>query len=408
MEFLKSKLEKIMEILENRELVLSIILCIIAIIFVIQLFNIQIINGASYREQAENKIVRTESISASRGEIYDRNGVLLATNKLTYNIEFYRTKVGTDLTNNAIKDLVDILESNGDSVYSTFPINNSLDNFSDEYLEDEELKNTFLSKIKLDSSASFNDVIDYYTKLYAIEDFEYEDKIKIIKVKYEANLNGYSLFNSAIIAKNISKNSVAQIEEQKSKLYGFNIVSVPQRYYISDDFACHILGYVSKINTTEYAKLKDGGYTINSMIGKAGVEESMENYLKGIDGVKKVVTDSLGNVTSETVTKEAESGNNVTLTIDYRIQNVVENALKSTLQNLKSGALSKNPIPEAQSGSCVVLDVETGEVLAMSSYPTYNINSFINGIKTEQWNSLINDVQKPMFNRAISGTYSPG
>ena len=407
MEFLKSKLEKIMEILENRELVLSIILCIIAIIFVIQLFNIQIINGASYREQAENKIVRTESISASRGEIYDRNGVLLATNKLTYNIEFYRTKVGTDLTNNAIKDLVDILESNGDSVYSTFPINNSLDNFSDEYLEDEELKNTFLSKIKLDSSASFNDVIDY-TKLYAIEDFEYEDKIKIIKVKYEANLNGYSLFNSAIIAKNISKNSVAQIEEQKSKLYGFNIVSVPQRYYISDDFACHILGYVSKINTTEYAKLKDGGYTINSMIGKAGVEESMENYLKGIDGVKKVVTDSLGNVTSETVTKEAESGNNVTLTIDYRIQNVVENALKSTLQNLKSGALSKNPIPEAQSGSCVVLDVETGEVLAMSSYPTYNINSFINGIKTEQWNSLINDVQKPMFNRAISGTYSPG
>ena len=408
MEFLKSKLEKIMEILENRELVLSIILCIIAIIFVIQLFNIQIINGASYREQAENKIVRTESISASRGEIYDRNGVLLATNKLTYNIEFYRTKVGTDLTNNAIKDLVDILESNGDSVYSTFPINNSLDNFSDEYLEDEELKNTFLSKIKLDSSASFNDVIDYYTKLYAIEDFEYEDKIKIIKVKYEANLNGYSLFNSAIIAKNISKNSVAQIEEQKSKLYGFNIVSVPQRYYISDDFACHILGYVSKINTTEHAKLKDGGYTINSMIGKAGVEESMENYLKGIDGVKKVVTDSLGNVTSETVTKEAESGNNVTLTIDYRIQNVVENALKSTLQNLKSGALSKNPIPEAQSGSCVVLDVETGEVLAMSSYPTYNINSFINGIKTEQWNSLINDVQKPMFNRAISGTYSPG
>ena len=408
MEFLKSKLEKIMEILENRELVLSIILCIIAIIFVIQLFNIQIINGASYREQAENKIVRTESISASRGEIYDRNGVLLATNKLTYNIEFYRTKVGTDLTNNAIKDLVDILESNGDSVYSTFPINNNLDNFSDEYLEDEELKNTFLSKIKLDSSASFNDVIDYYTKLYAIEDFEYEDKIKIIKVKYEANLNGYSLFNSAIIAKNISKNSVAQIEEQKSKLYGFNIVSVPQRYYISDDFACHILGYVSKINTTEYAKLKDGGYTINSMIGKAGVEESMENYLKGIDGVKKVVTDSLGNVTSETVTKEAESGNNVTLTIDYRIQNVVENALKSTLQNLKSGALSKNPIPEAQSGSCVVLDVETGEVLAMSSYPTYNINSFVNGIKTEQWNSLINDVQKPMFNRAISGTYSPG
>lgn len=408
MEFLKSKFEKVMEILENRELVLSIILSLIGIIFIIQLFNLQIINGASYREQAENKIVRTESIPSARGEIYDRNGVLLATNKLTYNVEFYRTKVGTELTNDAIRDFVDILVSNGDNVYSTFPINDLQDNFSDEYLQDDELREKLLSNLKLNENASFSDVIDYYTKLYAIENYSYEDKIKIIKVKYEANLNGYSLFNSAIVAKNISKNSVAQIEEMKSKLYGFNIVSVPQRYYISDDFACHILGYVSKISTNEYSALKDEGYTINSMIGKSGVEESMEKYLKGTDGTKKVVTDSLGNVTSELVTQEAVSGNNVTLTIDYRIQNVVENALKNTLQNLQNGILGKEAIPEAQAGSCVVLDVETGEVLAMASYPTYNINNFANGITSEQWKALIEDVQNPMFNRAISGTYSPG
>lgn len=408
MEFFKSKLEKIIEILENRELVLSVILVLVAIIFLIQLFNIQIINGASYREQAENKIVRTEAISAPRGEIYDRNGVVLATNKLTYNIELYRTKVGIELTNNAIRDLVNILLSNNDNIYSTFPINDAQDNFSDEYLQDKDKINSFLRNIKLAESATFNDVIEYYTKLYAIEDYSYEDKIKIIKVKYEANLNGYSLFNSAIIAKNISKNSVAQIEEMKSTLYGINIVSVPQRYYASDTFACHILGYVSKINTPEYNNLKDNGYTINSMIGKSGVEESMEKYLKGQDGSKKVVTDSLGNVTSELVTKEAVSGNNLTLTIDFRIQQVVENALANTLKNLQNGTLSDEPIPEAQAGSCVVLDVETGEVLAMASYPTYNINNFANGITTAQWKNLIEDVQKPMFNRAISGTYSPG
>lgn len=408
MEFLKSKLEKVMEILENRELVLSFLLSLIAFIFIIQLFNIQIINGASYREQAENKIIRTESISASRGEIYDRNGVLLATNKLTYNVELYRTKVGIELTNDAIRDLVDILTSNGDKIYSTFPINDDLDNFSEEYLENEEARKTLLKAVRLDENSSFEDYIKYYEELYAVEDYSYEDKIKIIKIKYEANLNGYSLFNSAIIAKNISKNSVAQIEELKSKLYGINIVSVPQRYYISDDFACHILGYVSKINTTEYNILKDSGYTINSMIGKSGVEESMETYLKGADGTKKVVTDSLGNVTSEVITQEATSGNNLTLTIDYRIQNVVENALTSTLKGLQSGTLGKEPIQEAQSGSCVVLDVETGEVLAMASYPTYNINNFANGITTAQWNELIKDIKKPMFNRAISGTYSPG
>ena len=408
MEFLKSKLEKIMEILENRELVLSFILCIIALVFLIQLFNLQVINGVSYREQAENKIVRTESIAASRGEIYDRNGVLLATNRLTYDVEIYRTKVGIENTNEAIKKLVDIIERNGDKIYSTFPCNASGDNFSEEYLNNTELRNSFLKSIKLDENATYQDVLNYYSKKYAVEDYDFKDKINVIKVKYEANLNGYSLFNGVVISKDISKNSVAQIEELKSELYGVNIISVPQRYYVSDNFACHIIGYVSKINTDEYNNSKDEGYTINSMIGKSGVEESMEKYLKGTDGVKKVVTDSLGNVSSEQIITEASSGKDVTLTIDYRIQNVVENALKKTLWNLQTGGYGKDPIYEAQSGSCVVLDVETGEVLAIASYPEYNINSFVDGISSSEWNSLISDAQKPMFNRAISGTYSPG
>lgn len=408
MEFLKSKLEKIMEILENRELVLSFILCIVALVFLIQLFNLQIINGVSYREQAENKIVRTESIAASRGEIYDRNGVLLATNRLTYDVEIYRTKVGIEKTNEAIKKLVEIIERNGDTIYSTFPCNDAGDNFSEEFLNNTQLRNSFLTSIKLDENATYQDVLSYYAKKYAVEEYDFKDKLDVIKVKYEANLNGYSLFNGVVISKDISKNSVAQIEELKSELYGVNIISVPQRYYTSDEFACHILGYVSKINTEEYNNSKDDGYTINSMIGKSGVEESMEKYLRGVDGTKKVVTDSLGNVSSEQIITEASSGKDVTLTIDYRIQNVVENALKNTLWNLQTGGYGKEPIYEAQSGSCVVLDVETGEVLAIASYPVYNINSFVDGISSSEWNSLINDVQKPMFNRAISGTYSPG
>ena len=182
MEAIKSKLEKIFEILDNRELVLSIILSIIAILYIIQLFSLQIINGASYREQAENKIVRTEYIAASRGEIYDRNGVVLATNKLAYNIELYRTKVGAELTNDAIRDLADILIANNDRIYSSFPINDSQDNFSQDLLEDNEARIKFLENIKLSSDATFEDVINYYTELYVAENYSYEDKIKIIKV----------------------------------------------------------------------------------------------------------------------------------------------------------------------------------------------------------------------------------
>lgn len=406
---LDSRFKRIKDFFENRELVLSFLIAIVSIVFIIQLFNLQIINGADYREQAENKIVRTETIPSSRGEIYDRNGVVLATNKLTYNVELYKTKKETKEANDAIKNIADIIENNGDSIYSTFPVNDTGDNFSEDILEDNDQRIKMLADLKLSEDATFNDVINYYAKLYGCEEYEYKDKLNIIKIKYEANLNGYSLFNSATIAKGVSQSTVAQIEEKKSMLYGVNIVSVPQRYYTSDTFACHILGYVSKISTDEYNASKDeDGYTLNSIIGKAGVEESMEKYLKGSDGLKKVVTDANGNTTSEVISKEAQSGNNVTLTIDYRVQQVVENALKNTLLNLQSGAATGNAIPEAKAGSCVVLDVQTGEVLAMASYPVYNINNFANGITTKQWQELINDAQNPLFNRAISGTYSPG
>ena len=113
-------------------------------------------------------------------------------------------------------------------------------------------------------------------------------------------------------------------------------------------------------------------------------ELSKKDAEKALKAFVEVVTDSLGNVTSELIIQEAASGNNITLTIDYRIQNVVENALKNTLQSLQNGSLGKEQIPEAQAGSCVVLDVETGEVLAMASYPTYNINNFANGITSKQ------------------------
>ena len=405
MEQKESKFQKIIEIFNNRELVLSIIVVIVSVVFILQLFNLQIINGSTYREQAENKIVRTETISASRGEIYDRNGVILATNKLSYNVEIFRTKIGVAPSNKAIIDFVNILEENGEDIYSTFPLNESKDEMN---FENDEERLNWLRANKLKDDTTFEGILEHYSKLYGANDYNLEDRLKIIRVKYEANLGGYSLFNSSIVAKNISPKVVAQIEEMKSTLYGINIVSVPQRYYISDTFACHLLGYVSKINTSEYRRLQGEGYTINSVIGKTGVEESMEKYLKGADGKKKVITDSLGNVTSETIVKEATSGNNLTLTIDYRIQNVVEKALKTTLYNLQMGITSKNPVPEAQAGSCVVLDVESGEILAIASYPEYNINSFINGISSKDWNLLMNNAQKPMFNRAISGVYSPG
>ncbi len=384
-----------------------IVVIVISVIFIATLFNLQIVNGENYREQSEKRMLRTKNITAPRGEIYDRNGVILATNKLSYDVELYKVRVSTKEQNDGILRLVEILNENSDKVYSTFPVNDDLNGFNFENTEEEQ---KWKKEMKLDSTLTFDQVIDKYIEKYELQDYSYNrlNQIKMIEIKYEANLNGYSLFNSATIAKDISQKSVAKIGEEKYKIYGISIVSVPKRYYPNGNLLSHTIGYVSKISSTEYEKEKEEGYSVNSVIGKAGIEQSFEKYLRGKDGVIKEETDTLGNVSSQTETTEAKSGDNVTLTIDYRLQKVAEESLLNTINGLQNGTLVGKKFSDANAGAVVVLDVDSGEVLASASYPTYDINSLIGGISLKDWNALQNNSLHPMLNRVASGTYSPG
>lgn len=384
-----------------------IVVIVISVIFIATLFNLQIVNGENYREQSEKRMLRTKNITAPRGEIYDRNGVILATNKLSYDVELYKVRVSTKEQNDGILRLVEILNENSDKVYSTFPVNDDLNGFNFENTEEEQ---KWKKEMKLDSTLTFDQVIDKYIEKYELQDYSDNrlNQIKMIEIKYEANLNGYSLFNSATIAKDISQKSVAKIGEEKYKIYGISIVSVPKRYYPNGNLLSHTIGYVSKISSTEYEKEREEGYSVNSVVGKAGIEQSFEKYLKGKDGVIKEETDTLGNVSSQTETTEAKSGDNVTLTIDYRLQKVAEESLLNTINGLQNGTLVGKKFSDANAGAVVVLDVDSGEVLASASYPTYDINSLIGGISLKDWNALQNNSLHPMLNRVVSGTYSPG
>lgn len=384
-----------------------IVVIVISVIFIATLFNLQIVNGQNYREQSEKRMLRTKNITAPRGEIYDRNGVILATNKLSYDVELYKVRVSTKEQNDGILRLVEILNENSDKVYSTFPVNDDLNGFNFENTEEEQ---KWKKEMKLDSTLTFDQVIDKYIEKYELQDYSDNrlNQIKMVEIKYEANLNGYSLFNSATIAKDISQKSVAKIGEEKYKIYGISIVSVPKRYYPNGNLLSHTIGYVSKISSTEYEKKKEQGYNVNSVIGKAGIEQSFEKYLRGNDGVIKEETDTLGNVSSQTETTEAKSGDNVTLTIDYRLQKVAEESLLNTINGLQNGTLVGKKFSDANAGAVVVLDVDSGEVLASASYPTYDINSLIGGISIKDWNALQNNSLHPMLNRVVSGIYSPG
>lgn len=406
---IKNKLVKLLEFFSNRELVLIVITVLISIVYVVRLFSLQIINGKEYREKSQKRMLRNEVIEAPRGEITDRNGVILATSKLSYNVLLYRVNIETEKFNDSIYNVIKILEKNGDNILTSFPLN---EDYTDMCFENDEEFAKWKKSVELNEKYSKEEVINYYIEKFGLENYK-DDKtmlFKIMAIKYEGNLYGYSLFNSVTIAKNISDKSLAMIEEENSNLYGIKTLATPMRYYPNFTLASHIIGYSSRIDKTEYEKLKDQGYTLSSNIGKLGVEKIFEKYLKGTNGKKITATDSVGNVSEETITSEAIAGDTVSLTIDYRLQQVAENALKDTIDGIREGRLVtfSNEKYEANAGAVAAIDVNTGEVLALASYPTYDINDFVNGISSKKWKEITGNKLNPMFNRAISGTYSPG
>jgi len=400
----RGKVKKInLKFFENRILIMKGLVVVIGLVFATRLINLQVINGAAYREQSEKKMLRETAVEAPRGEIYDRNGVVLATSKLAYDVEIYKVGSSNEEMNKIILRVINILEQNNDEYYSSFPMED------DKFYSDDDKKKV-CKTYGIEETLTEKEVLEYLYEKYELNNlnFTLEEKNKVVALRYEIGTNVFSLFRSVTIAKDVSYESMAVIEEMKSELDGIEINVNSKRYYPYGTLASHLLGYVSNISSEEYKELKDKGYTYNSTIGKMGIETTMEEFLKGVNGIKRTEVDAEGKVASEYTYKEAESGNNVTLTIDYRLQQVAEKNLKIVINNIRTGAKGYVKKKDATAGAVVALDINSGEVLAMASYPTFDPNDFVSGIKYSTWQKILANTSKPMFNRVISGTYSPG
>ena len=256
---------------------------------------------------------------------------------------------------------------------------------------------------KINENYSNEEVINFYKEKYEIKNTDLNEIRKIIAVRYEIEKVGYSSINPLIIAKDISKDSVLEIKEKNDNFYGINIVTEPIRIYSNGSLASHIIGYLGQIRSEEL-KENDDIYDMNSYIGRSGIELTFEEYLRGTDGVKQIDMDVDGGITEEYIEKEAVAGNNITLTIDSNIQKVAEDSLKNNIEKMRNGGFGKKI--DAKSGAVVVMNVNTGEVIALASYPDYEPQLFIDGISTEKWNEYQNN--ESTFNRAIQGAYAPG
>ncbi len=374
---------------------------LIGIILIVQLFNLQIVHGAKYREESNTRLTRESTLEATRGEILDRSGNVLVSSSQKFNLELYKSKIDTNALNDSILKIIQVLEKYNVSYVDSFPI--KIDPF--EYtIADTNLSN-WKSNNGIDENATAEEVFYKFKDKYKIQNTDISEIRKIIAIRYAIVQEGYSSTKSLTIAKDIPREAVAEFSEEGDEFPGINISVQPVRQYKQGTLASHILGYASKIGSEEYQKKKDE-YNQNDIIGKTGIEAVFEKYLKGKNGTKQIDMAVDGTITAEVVEKEAVAGSNVVLTIDSQLQKIAEEALKDNIEKIKNGGFGKSY--DAKGGSCVVMNVKTGEVLAMASYPDYNPQSFADGISNEEWKSYNENKSYPLLNKCIQSAYEPG
>lgn len=374
---------------------------LIGIILIVQLFNLQIVHGAKYREESNTRLTRESTLEATRGEILDRSGNVLVSSSQKFNLELYKSKIDTNALNDSILKIIQVLEKYNVSYVDSFPI--KIDPF--EYtIADTNLSN-WKSNNGIDENATAEEAFYKFKDKYKIQNTDISEIIKIIAIRYAIVQEGYSSTKSLTIAKDIPREAVAEFSEEGDEFPGINISVQPVRQYKQGTLASHILGYASKIGSEEYQKKKDE-YNQNDIIGKTGIEAVFEKYLKGKNGTKQIDMAVDGTITAEVVEKEAVAGSNVVLTIDSQLQKIAEEALKDNIEKIKNGGFGKSY--DAKGGSCVVMNVKTGEVLAMASYPDYNPQSFADGISNEEWKSYNENKSYPLLNKCIQSAYEPG
>lgn len=381
--------------------VITIIVYIIGIVLLVQLFNLQIIKGEEYRAASNTRLTRETVLEAARGEILDRTGNKLVTTNMEFTLDFYKTKIDNKVLNNTLLEIANLLEKNGDSYIDNLPIKVEPFEFT---LKESELE-AWKKSNKIDESYSAKQAFNYFLEKYEIEQTSIQDARKIMTMRYEISKNGYSSTRAVQLSKNISRNSVLELSERNSNFPGIDVVTKPSISYPSGTLASHILGTVGRI-TEEELKTRKDTYGYNDIIGKTGVEYVFEEYLKGKNGTRQIDMSVNGTATDEYISKEAISGSNVVLTIDANLQKVAEEALKENIKKIASGGFAEKS--NADSGAVVVMNVNTGEVLALASYPDYEPQLFVDGISTEKYNEYTSSKLKPLFNRAISGAYAPG
>ena len=349
----------ITKLFQSRMLVLIVVFCILSAVLVQRVFVLQIVNGEDYLKDYTLKIQKTTEVQGTRGRILDRNGVVLADNKLAYavtiedNGDYDSLKEKNAVINETIGKVIEIVESNGDSIISNFKIVLN-DNNEYEYTMGEGTSRLrFLADIfgyaTIDKLTPEQEVctaagiIDYLctdkTYGYGIDQtlLSKEEVLKYVNIRYAMSLNRFQKYVSTTIANDVSEKTTAAIMENLDALQGVNIAEDSIRVYNDSKYFASIIGYTGKISQDEYDSLDEETqkkYSLTDIVGKAGLEQVMDEYLQGEKGEIKLYVNNVGKVIESVQTKEAGAGNDLYTTIDANLQKVAYNLLEEKLAGI--------------------------------------------------------------------------
>ena len=421
-----------------RTLIIGIFLALLLVCFALVLYNLQIVKGDEYRAASTVKIANTVTVEAARGELLDRYGRSLVGNRATYEITLNSSLMGAEAQRNAnLLELITICRENDLEWTDTLPISKDAPfTYTDEnalvYTNSEgKVKFSYLgalldtlplgekilpnrwssddlaaaSSVKaLGEGPTAEEVIAGLRQYFLIdESLSDADARALIGVLYELNLRSRDVKQTEyIFAQDVNIDVISAVKERS--LTGINISATTVRQYNTTS-AAHLLGRVGPIQTENWETYKAKGYNMNDSVGIDGLEYAFEDYLRGKSGTLIQEMNTSGKVVSENwmvdgetgETMEPEPGNHVMLTLDLRLQEKVEEVLANTIESLAD---------TKEKGAIVVQSVNDGGVLAMASYPTYDLSTVYSS--NEAYQQALNDPRKPFVNRATSEIYYPG
>lgn len=388
------------------------------------LYRTQVVRGAYYAAQSRQKIANIESVEASRGDITDAYGRVLVTNQVSYQVTLDTSRMGgVENRNRILTELVQVCRDSGVEWNDSLPITTSapFEYTSDEvfnYRTTDDQGKTVWNTTRLyrlavamkwiqqadGQAASLPTAAELLARMrtsFKLEGTSPEQARDAIGVLYELYLRSKDINRTAyVFAKDVDMDFIARVKERG--LAGVTIQPTSARQY-NTDYAAHLLGRVGLMDADEWARYKtvdldaDGymDYQMDDSVGKEGVEKVFEPYLRGTAGTRSVELNTNGKVVSEEWIKEPEAGSSVCLTLDLDLQRAVEDTLAKRIPALSSR--------NTQGAAAVVIDVNDGGVLASASYPTFRLASY-----SADYNENAADPLKPLYNRALLGTYAPG